>query len=353
MNNPTDRADPIHLASPDWLLAGFDEARELFQFARVSRQSYYDSSFLDHRIKPMPRRVATATGSEIDSTLATLASRPAAYVFHTAFCASTLLAFCLDHPSRTLVLREPKVLVRLAGLQRDIPSPDSVPRGLLKQRVFGMLDRSYAGESVVIKPSNYANALLRDVLNQRTGAGEQHRCIMLSNGLRSLVISILKKEPEAREQLPAFVGALLRDSDYLKNIDLPPLESLDLLQQSVVFWHCQRHFIQCIRKECGIGCMLPVSMEAFLLHPLDTLVEINEFLHLGLSEVLLSNAVEAGAFRQHSKTGAGYSPEQQRFEADAIAERYDGEIRRALKWARPMLDSIPIEPFSEEENCST
>jgi hypothetical protein len=278
-----------------------------------------------------------------------MVNRPAAYLCHTAFCASTLLAFCLDHPSRTLVLREPKVLSRLGALQRETPSPGSAARESLKRRVFGLLDRSYAGEAVVIKPSNFAYTLLRDVLNQRSGAGEQHRCIMLSSGLRSLVISILKKEQEARERMPEFLAALVRDSDYLDQVDLPPLESLDLLQQSVIFWHCQRHFIQSLRRESGTGRMLPVSMESLLLRPMDTLSAINQFLELRLSEAFLTESVEAGVFRRHSKTGDRYSPEQQRLEADAVARQFDAEIRRTLQWARPILRSLPVEPFSEDE----
>ena len=349
MNYATERDDLIHLTSPDWLLAGFDEGRELFQFARVSRQTYRDSSFLDHRIKPLPERVATATGSEVDLTLGKLAGRRAAYVFHTAFCASTLLALCLDHPGRTLVLREPKVLARLGALLRDTPSSGSVQMGLLKQRVFGLLDRSYAGEAVVIKPSNFANSLVQDVLDERSGAGAQHQCLLLSNGLRNLIISILKNEPEARERMPVFLEALLRDSDYLEHAGLPPVESLDLLQQSAVFWHCQRHFFQCIKCPSGTRQLLPVSMETFLVRPLDTLVAINEFLQLGLSEELLIEVVERGEFRRHSKTGAGYGPEQQLLEAQAIAQRHDAEICRTLKWAAPLLRAMPVEPFSDDE----
>ncbi|MGH8035482.1 MAG: hypothetical protein ACREO9_09665, partial [Lysobacterales bacterium] len=104
----------LDLANPDWLLAGFDEQHELFQFAKVSRQTYFSSSFLDHRIVPMPEQVLTATGAEVDAVLRGRKHPPGAMIFHTAFCASTLLASCLDHPSRTLVLREPMVLTHLA-----------------------------------------------------------------------------------------------------------------------------------------------------------------------------------------------------------------------------------------------
>ncbi len=349
MNHIAERDHLNDLASPDWLLAGFDDERGRFQFAQVSRQTYRDSSFLDHRIKPMPERLLSATGAEVDSILSQQSGAPAAYVFHTAFCASTLLAFCLDHPSRTLVLREPKVLVQLGGLYRDAASVDSEHMSRLGQRVLGLLNRSYAGEAAVVKPSNFANSLLQGVLSQRTAAGEQHRCLMLGSGLRSLIISILKKAPEARERMPGFLAALLRDSDYRTQVDLPPLDALDLLQQSAVFWHCQRHFFQGISNAYPPRRVLPVSMETFLLRPLETLHTINDFLQLGLSEEILSDVVEQGAFRQHSKTRVGYSPEQQRAEADAVARGHEVEIRRTLEWAKPLLRAFPVKPFSDDE----
>jgi len=349
VNYSTKRDQLVDLASPDWLLAGFDDARERFQFARVSRQTYCDSSFLDHRIKNMPERESSATGGEVDLLLALRSGRPAAYVFHTAFCASTLLAFCLDQPTRTLVLREPKVLVQLGGLRRDATSVDPAQLRRLLQRVFALLSRSYAGESVVVKPSNFANSLLRDILEQRSAVGEQHHCLILSSGLRSLLISILKNAEEARERMPAFLAALLRDSDYLARVDLPPVESMDLLQQSVVFWHCQRHFVQGINRAFPAGRMLPVSMETFLRRPLETLIVIDDFLQLRLGEDHLIEVVERGAFRQHSKTGASYSLEQQRREGDAVAHRHKDEIHHALEWAKALLRAVPVEPFSADE----
>ena len=106
------------LVSPDWLLAGFDAQKDRYHLAKVSRETYRVSSFLDHRIHPLPTETLSITGQQIDEVLQFVAVPPANWIFHSGFCCSTLLASCLDHPGNTLVLREPKALSLLAQVTR-------------------------------------------------------------------------------------------------------------------------------------------------------------------------------------------------------------------------------------------
>jgi len=337
------------LSSPDWMLAGFDTRRGLFQFARVSRQTYAGSAFLDHRIQPRPAEVMTAGIDDVDVAIARLDARPAACIFHTAFCASTLLASCLDHPSNTLVLREPLILSRLADWYRKASPEDRNRPDSLQQRVFRLLDRRYAAEAVLVKPSNYANVLIPAYLDQSVSATAR-RCVLLSNGLRSLLISVLKKADEARDRMPGFTAAVLSDTDYQQRVDLPHIDSLDLLQQSVVFWHCQRYHFQVISRVFGPEQVLPVSTDSFMARPRETLVEISHFLQLGLNSDQLTETVQSGAFQQHSKTGDQYGPEQKHAESDEITGRYAAEIQSAMDWARPLLNVLPPQAMNPEED---
>lgn len=343
----------MNLASPDWMLAGFDSTGEIFQFAQVSRQTYQQSSFLDHRIQPMPERLVSASGAEVDGVLTGCESKPAGYIFHSAFCTSTLLSFCLDHQPKTLVLREPMVLSRLASHNRGLASADGALPALLRQRVLGLLERSYAAESVIIKPSNIANALIPGILQTAPGQPAQRRCVLLSCSLYNLLVSILKKTDEARGLLPRFLAALLKDSNYLQRVQLPSLESLDLLQQSAVFWHCQRYLFNTIRAEFGAQQVLPLSMEFFLREPLQALTAINDFLGLGLGVSELETTVTEGAFLQHAKAGTRYAPQQRQEEAEQVARRYGREIESTLAWMQPTLRNIPVEPLDVAENLLT
>ena len=335
------------LERPDWLLAGFDAAHDVYQFARISQRTYRDSAFLDHRIRPRPEEIRTLMGTEVDRLLAAARPEPAGWIVHTAFCCSTLLAFCLDHEGQTLVLREPAVLSRLAATWRQ-PAPRRDTR--LADRVLRLAERRYGSEHVIVKPSNYANALLPVLLAPRPDGRETRRCLLLSCALRELLLSVLKKRQEAERLLPSFTEALLADSDYREQVDLPPIGELALLQQGVVFWHCQRHHIQTSLARAARPLAMGMTMERFLAEPVATLSGISAFFGLGLDEATVSETIGVGAFRQHAKAGMVYGPEERRREAEALAARYSSEINAVLAWARPLLDALPVEPLVPGED---
>ncbi|MDZ4728945.1 MAG: hypothetical protein SH820_03270 [Xanthomonadales bacterium] len=341
----TDSLDIKSLTSPDWLLAGFDAEKDRYHLAKVSRETYRASSFLDHRIQPLPTETLSITGQQLDKVLQHVSGPPASWIFHTGFCCSTLLASCLDHPGSTLVLREPKVLSLLAHAARK----NTVSSSFVQQRVIGMCERSYPGEALVIKPSNFANSLMGGLMFAEHHE-RQRKTVLMSSSLESLLISILKKRAEAEASLPAFLNALLQDSDYLQVTGISNPGQLHLLQQSVLFWHCQRRFLQQRLAEAAEGSFMSLSMERFLAQPQAVLAETSEFFNLGLAQKLIQETVETGAFGRHSKqTGKDYNPETHRMEQAATKALFATEIEQAMNWAEPLLEQLPIKPFDKFE----
>jgi len=335
------------LASPDWLLAGFDADRGLYHLAQVSRATYKQTAFLDHRIQPMPTSTLTVDEARLGSALRHTNNPRSAWIFHTGFCCSTLLASCLDHPGTTLVLREPMVLSRLAQLKRD--QQGHHPGQQLISNVLAMCERRYLGEAVLIKPSNFANALLPDLANY-DGKNAERKIVLMSSGLYSLLVSMMKKKAEAGVTLPGFVRSLLKDSDYQQRTELPEVGALTLLQQSVVFWHCQRYFLQNHIETALPGSFMTLSMERFLAEPEVVLGETSQFLGLGLTESVLQETVRSGAFTRHSKQQQKeYNPQAHQVEQQETAKQFGVEIFEALEWAKPLLEKLPVRPFDDFE----
>lgn len=336
----TDSPVAPDLQSPDWLLAGVDAGGARFHFARVTRETYRRSAFLDHRIEPRPQEVASATAAEIDRLPHT--GQPAGYVLHTAFCCSTLLARCLDHPGRTLVLREPLVLSHLAGARRE-RQPWA---GEAARRALRLLDRAYAGERVLVKPSNFANALAPDLL---TAPGR--RIVLLSCGLKAFLVSVLKKREEAAARLDVFLAAALADGDLDARLEPGDWRGWPLLERAALWWHAQRHALETHRGEQS-DRFLALTMERLLSEPREALGAVDAFLALGIGADALDATVEGGAFTRHAKGGEAYGADRRAEEQARLEARHADVLEAALDAARRRLERVPVPPWPGEAGVS-
>ncbi len=80
---------------------------------------------------------------------------PPLYLFHQAFCGSTLLASLIERNCRALALKEPQALVDLADANMTAGDIGDVGPNIVR-----LLYRRFdADEPVVIKPSNWVNSL--------------------------------------------------------------------------------------------------------------------------------------------------------------------------------------------------
>ena len=167
-------------SDPSWLLHGVDGRRREVSLTLTNRQELSWEPFLDTR---WSREGATGAVVPMELFLERQPSGPPPlFLWHTAFCGSTLLARCLDRRGRCLSLKEPWAVTQLAAAARV---------GLVGEREIGAawssLGRGFApGEKVLIKPSNGANTLLADI----GAAGE--RMVLLNSSLRHFLLSVAR-----------------------------------------------------------------------------------------------------------------------------------------------------------------
>ena len=101
----------LDLTDARWFPVDLNVRERRYGFLRIEDAVLERSSFLDTRIDaPLAQAVAVAADSlgELD-----VAARAPAWLFHTSFCGSTLLARVLHAPPHGVCLREPMVLRRL------------------------------------------------------------------------------------------------------------------------------------------------------------------------------------------------------------------------------------------------
>lgn len=337
MNSPVQQL----ASNPDWLLVLLRGRSMQFEFARVSRATYEQSPFLDHRITPRPDTFERAPILAVSSALAQQpASRPGHYVFHSAFCCSTLFARCLQAFDHTLVLREPEILVRVATARRELSRSGRFSKAEwlpLVRPVLSLLDKRYNDDlNVVIKPSNFSNALIDDVMTDR-----RRKALFMYGSREEFLISNLKKLEEGKRMIPVFVNALVPDTDYLQRLPGIDISSLNHLQQCVLLWHAQLYSFARYLAAYGSDRIRFLTAEEFLSRPDAVLSAAAAFFDLGDADI--DEVISSGPLSRHSKTGDDYGTDRRRSESAAIQEQYGDDITATLRWSDELIRHLPVE----------
>ena len=111
------------LKNPEWFPIGLSQDYRTIRFGRVSRDDLAHEAFLDQRMSGSVRAVQEHPVREIVAQAGEFPAELPVFVFHSAFCCSTLLARAFDAPGRCLSLKEPDVLMGLANALRMQKDP--------------------------------------------------------------------------------------------------------------------------------------------------------------------------------------------------------------------------------------
>jgi hypothetical protein len=325
--------------NPDWLFQDIHGETMQYLFAHVSSNTYRESSFLDHRMRPVPGEVKGAPLNVINRVLKS-DSRPANYIFHSAFCCSTLFANCLQSVSDSLVLKEPKALGNLADALAQ-----SQNSGVFKpqqwQAVLApslrLLEKTYPGQQgVIVKPANSANNLVQEILGLRPS-----RTLFMYGSLSDFLLSNLKGLDESRYMVPLYLQRLIPLTDYADKIPNADIRSLEHLQQCAVLWHTQLyHFSKLAAGNDLVRCL---AASDFLDEPESVVRRALEYFELPCDAERLGDLAESGPLSRHSKSGDRYDSAAREDENAAMSAKYGSELKETLEWMDGMLDTVPID----------
>ena len=311
---------------PQWLPHTYGPDGSQLTSVFVPRAMHSDLMFLsDEHFAPEIRRV-TNPASEVARHLTGASSAPIHFIFHTAFCGSTLMVKALDLPGRTIGLKEPDVLINLAN--RLARNDDPANRQRL-QLVLRLLARPFqAGETVIVKPSNFANRLIRPMLE---GIPEA-RAVLLYSDLPTLLRSLVKRGMWGR----IWGRKLFRSARAWTtlNFGYGPDETFDLtdLQVAGLGWLMQIHHFGEVARSMGSRVMT-VDSSVFLNDPAQTLGRIGALFGLDLTPDEVSAIANGPVFSSHSKfSQRDYSMSEREAEHDAAVAAHGEEIEMVVKW---------------------
>lgn len=321
-------------ADPNWWPHRYDPARGHVHFIRATRDDHRDAVFLTDEYladAANPRAVGLAEAARAGG------QAPLHFVFHSAYCCSTLLARAFDLPGISMGLKEPQILNDLSGWRMRGAKPQDLAN--VMAGVLATLSRPFsAGEVVVVKPSNLVNGLAGLMLHVRPEA----QAIFLHAPLRDFLGSIARKgmfgrlwvrELMVKQMREGLINLGLEGEDYLQLTDL---------QAAAVGWLAQHALFAQIVDKFGVSRIKVLDSTQLMAAPGDVMAALFTHFGIAIEDRALDELVSGPVFQQHSKS-------DEAFDADArAAERAEGdklhadEIEKVHAWAEAVARNAGV-----------
>lgn len=322
-------APAFDLGNAEWLAHRYVESTDAFRFIHVPRSDHAQHSFLiDAALGPRP----TAPDLPANTLLAQPRGR-LHFLFHSAFCGSTLLARALSEPGVAMGLSEPVVLNDVVGFRRRGAQPAQVARAA--DLALRLLGRPFGpGEAVIVKPSNVVNPLA-ELLMAIEG---QAQALFLFAPLETFLISVARKGLHCRTWVRELLEGYLRERFVDLGLAAEDYFRLTDLQVAAVGWLAQHQFFAHLAGKVG-GRLASLDADRMTADPEAALAAVAAHYGLGLDAA----AAAAGpAFRRNSKTGQAYSPQDRSADYAAARAAYGEEIAMVMTWAEAVAANVGL-----------
>lgn len=328
---------PFNLADAAWLPHRHVEGADRIVFQHVARADHRNAPFLTDEYLGANRARYELGVAEC---LAGAPPRPMGFIFHSAFCGSTLLLSALDRPGLAMGLSEPVLLNDVVGFRRRGAAPAAVAR--LADAATRLLARPFApGERVIVKPSNILNPLAELLLALRADAP----AILLHAPLETFLVSVVRKglwcRLWVRELLEGFLTDQVVDlgmspNDYFRQSDL---------QVAATGWLAQHALFHRLAGKLGPSRVRTLDSEVLTGDPAAVLAAAAAHLGLAANADDLSAMAAGPAFTRHSKSGAAFDTAQRAAEYAAARRAHEDEIGKVVIWAQAVAEAngLPLD----------
>jgi len=319
----------------EWFAHRYDPEHDAVHFVRMTRDIHRAATFLTDQYLPTGlERIVLPRQAIVDATQPT---PPAHFIFHSAFCCSTLLARAFDLPGISMGLKEPTIYNDIVGWRHRRGGPPARVAQVLSQAT-DLLARPFASrDTAIIKPSNLANGMARAMLTMR----KESKAVLLHAPLETYLRSIAKKQMTGRLWVRDLLVKFLKEDlidigftaeDYLGQTDLQ-VAAIGWLAQQALFGRLVEEFPNRVQT---------LDSETLLSRPADTMRALAKFYGLALSDARIVGIVEGPAFTKHSKSELDFSVNARTAEYDAVAANHGDEIAKVIIWAEAVANSANV-----------
>ncbi|MES3152759.1 hypothetical protein [Sphingomonas faeni] len=325
------------IADPDWLAHRYDPVRDDVHFIAADRAMRRAATFLTDENLPSAADPLILGRRDATGAIGAISQRaPVHFIFHSAYCCSTLLAQAFDHVGFATTLKEPVILNDLVGWRHRGGNPAKIADVL--DSVLTLLARGFIpGEAVIIKPSNVVNALAPTILTIRPEA----RAVLLYAPLRVFLTSIARKGMWGRLWVRELLAKQLADG--MVDLGFAPEEYFRLtdLQVAAVGWIAQADLFAALAAQFP-GRVRSLQSETLVAAPRVALAAISTLYGLATDTDSLDALVDGGAFARNAKDGTAYRATDRTREQIDGAALYADEIDKVLVWAEAVAQNAGV-----------
>lgn len=334
LTTPPSNADVQDIvADAQWLLSRLAPGPAKLEFVRLPREDHAKVSFLaDQYLQQLQLPSVQLDLAAVQGAL-TAALPPCHYIFHSAFCCSTLMTRALDIPGASFGLNEPQILIELAQRMRQ----GNLDRQFLRIAVTLMSRPFGPDELTIIKPGNEANLLIDPLLR----LDERSKGILLYAPLPRFLQSIARKQLWGRLWARRLFLMLQRDFGLsLGFSEAQQFEQTDLQVAALAWLHHHAQFASLLAR--FPGRLRALDSESFLARRAQCLAAVGRHFGMAVAQERWNKVVESSVFASHSKEiGRSFTPETETGRA-AEMPLIDEEIAMVVAWTKTIAEGIGL-----------
>ncbi len=300
---------------PRWLPHALDLAGRRVQFVKMPRETLSQPPFLADFAPATAQDEAWFSFAQVEAMEPE--TGPLHFIFHTAFCRSTLLVRALEIEGMSAGLAEPGIIARLAGA-------GDAARSLVKP-VCDLLSRPWGdGEAVFVKPTNHANMLIPALLAARPDAS----AVLMTNDLAPFLRSVARRGLMGRRWGRQLYLELMGYAGMDLGMDAREQFSMTDLQAASVGWFLsQRWFAQLATGPEGQRLRV-LDGDRFDADREKTLAAVFDNAGMSVPASTISAVTEGPRFASHAKLGGRFTDTEGEGVSAIVAE----EIEQMRQW---------------------
>ena len=327
--------------NPSWYCHAINLDAGRLGFVKTNKSALSETTFLDTRFDVSKLESASLSIQECVNYIDGKESPAPKYIFHTAFCCSTLLARCLDLPDSNVSIKEPAVLMALANYKRT--GHKTLVNTNEAKAIYGLVNhllfRPFGeNESVVVKPTNTVNNIICQLMDTHA----ESKALLLHSDLKSFLISLLKKGEEGRGFARQLFNIFFMDSAETQLLQQNQLMRMTDIQVAAITWHLQLENYFDAFAEFNADKVTSLHCDRLLDNSNDILTKVVSNLNLPTLEQNIDQMLEHAPLQKNSKTpGKAFTAQDRKLEHSEAASLYADSLNTIIPWAKQLRFKHP------------